>query len=772
MSLSVKCECGLKYKVREDNRGKFFRCQGCGAQVAVPNADDTADEEWGSFDESEFESPEDDPVEASGEQSPFGKKTKRKSSASRAPARGKEPLMKTASRSDAVPDKKLLLMGAAGIGGLIAIGVVFMLMAGGGGKKPAGDGKIADGPDASGSIQPNGANASPQKLEPVDKKNSRIVVDATPAKGLSASSLVASAKPPQNWSVKISEFKPPENLGSLWRVPNDGTPQGFVTPRLLTTTDSHAALLTVPNEVQPGKLFAIDLAKPNEVAKGIDLPPPESPGAAPQIPLSMPGQIWLGNPDLRYSGKLRPRDRNLHVAAINSSFSKVANGLYSNTRMQIWDDKGTRLASIEARDRSHWVFAHFPKDDLLNLIAAEGTARTVDPTNGQVVHETRLDWMGSVALTPDWRYVVGCSKSAIEFRDSSTLELAGSLPLPDDLVKMAKVVGPSLDVSADGLRLAALFVANDTFMLLTWDLATGKLTDAYLRKAYESDVWVQWVGKRRLVIGFDNQIFFSVLDLDLKTVLYTARYMTPVSSVDGRIWRFTDGHSSREDWVRQLHQKLGGDSTSKILPPLLLAGTAVTDRIDKFAAGLKGLPVNRNVPVRVEVVGRDHWPLKETANGFAEYLSKHGFTVDPNAKTVYRLVLRYQSVAINYSGMVGPSVGGDPGVQLSAELDQGPGPKHTTIVIYRGYKTFAKPSKLAPPDLTVEQWESKYPDATKGAREHYAKYIQTVMEGNAPGLRGVGTSSDGESFYLADGDFASIHTNEGDFPVDGYFEPQ
>ena len=49
--------------------------------------------------------------------------------------------------------------------------------------------------------------------------------------------------------------------------------------------------------------------------------------------------------------------------------------------------------------------------------------------------------------------------------------------------------GPSLDVSADGQRSAAFFAADDVFVLLAWDLSTQRLTDAYVRKAYGTDVW-------------------------------------------------------------------------------------------------------------------------------------------------------------------------------------------------------------------------------------------------------------------------------------------
>ena len=389
----------------------------------------------------------------------------------------------------------------------------------------------------------------------------------------------------------------------------------------------------------------------------------------------------------------------------------------------------------------------------------------VEPATGRIVHEAAFGWRGSAATTPDRRYLVGCGASAVEFRDSSTLKLAGSLPLPDDLAKAQKTVGPSLDVSVDGQRLAAFFVVDANFVLLAWDLSTQKLTDAYVRKAYGTDVWVQWVGKRRLVIAGDSQIDFSVVDLDRREVIYTTgSFVFVAPSVDGRIWRFSDRRP--RDWLDQLHKKVRGASGSRELPPLLLAGAAVPDQFEKHLPNLKGLPVNRNLAVRVEVAGRKHWPLKQTASRFAEYLSKHGFEVDPNATIVYRLVLSYQSVSINRSGMVGPNVTGDPGVQFVAELDLGKGAKQFPATIYRGFETFPQGTPLAPPGLTPEEWESKHAATTKAAQKEFLKSIET-----APGLRGVGTSADHETYYVSEGAYSVARPADGDFPVDGYYQP-
>jgi hypothetical protein len=243
----------------------------------------------------------------------------------------------------------------------------------------------------------------------------------------------------------------------------------------------------------------------------------------------------------------------------------------------------------------------------------------------------------------------------------------------------------------------------------------------------------------------------------------------PAPSVDGRMWRFSDRRST--DWLRQLHQKVRGKSGTTELPPLLLVGAAIPNRVEKFVAGLTGLPLNRNLAVRVEVAGRERWPLKETAAGFVEYLTKYGFTVDPNAKTVYRLVLIYQSLSINRSGMVGPSVSGDAGVALVADFDLGQDARQFPVTIYRGFETFAKSRSLAPQGLTAEEWESRYPDATQAALTNYLKSIQTLRENHSPGLPGVGTSSDKESYFLMEGEFSVPRPFEGDFPVDGYHQP-
>jgi hypothetical protein len=134
-------------------------------------------------------------------------------------------------------------------------------------------------------------------------------------------------------------------------------------------------------------------------------------------------------------------------------------------------------------------------------------------------------------------------------------------------------------------------------------------------------------------------------------------------------------------------------------------------------------------------------------------------------------VLDYKSVSINRSGMVGPSVGGDPGVAFRANLDLGT--NSTEATIYLGFETFPGKSALAPKGLTVDEWESGYPAATKAARDNFLKSIRAVVENRTAGLRGVGTSSDHESYYLAEGsgDYSVPRPFEGDFPVDGYHQP-
>lgn len=59
MHLTVTCSCGSKYNVREDNRGKTFRCQKCDATVTVPLAEPASIDEWDDFTNAEFTSFED-----------------------------------------------------------------------------------------------------------------------------------------------------------------------------------------------------------------------------------------------------------------------------------------------------------------------------------------------------------------------------------------------------------------------------------------------------------------------------------------------------------------------------------------------------------------------------------------------------------------------------------------------------------------------------------------------------------------------------------------
>src|SRR5687767_4992299 len=61
------------------------------------------------------------------------------------------------------------------------------------------------------------------------------VAEAMPPKGPSALALVASAKPAQDWSVKLGEIKPPEKLGSAWHAPFEAPREEFWIPSLLTT---------------------------------------------------------------------------------------------------------------------------------------------------------------------------------------------------------------------------------------------------------------------------------------------------------------------------------------------------------------------------------------------------------------------------------------------------------------------------------------------------------------------------------------------------------
>src|SRR5262245_61443337 len=99
MSVTVACVCGLKYKVREDNRGKSFQCRQCGARIAVPQAEVTAHDERGDVDEADFESRRHTSAQARGERPAFedkpgskrteGKSNDPRTSRRRKKARGK-----------------------------------------------------------------------------------------------------------------------------------------------------------------------------------------------------------------------------------------------------------------------------------------------------------------------------------------------------------------------------------------------------------------------------------------------------------------------------------------------------------------------------------------------------------------------------------------------------------------------------------------------------------------------------------------------------------
>jgi hypothetical protein len=835
MSITVTCDCGLKYKVREDKRGKTFRCQGCQAEVAVPAAEANPDEEWADFGDLELEDTgaveEDwDSVPTDLAAAPRRRKPRAEvdvESEKAGRTEGKRPLRKRESAPAKLPSKQLIILGAGGGIALLTLVLLLVVIFKGKNTGDAADSGDADSGPATGElVDPHGGAPQPgggggggggaaggaqqpqQKPAPLPEQFTVLVADATPPEKLNSLNLLATAKPAENWSVKIAGREPPKNLGSAWYIPPeppptfDDLPEEYKAkinklfkqpqtsrqkqsltrlalttvardPCLLTTGTHRAAMLAVPPGPAAARLYEVDLTKPGAITKSLKLPPPGGVDVAAfqhTLSSSRRGQFWRGRSERRNPAKLRPRDRRYCVAAVNAAFTRIANGMKDNSQMQFWDGKGKLLESVDAPPGSKWAFAEFIDDNTLCLLAEDGSGKVVDATTGKPAHAAACDWRGWAAMSPDRKYVVGFNGKAIEFRDSRTLKVAGSLPLPPDLLKTKSLVGPSLDISLDGERLAAWFAANQDYVLLAWDLAAGKLTDAYMRRGYGSDLWVQWVGKRRLVIAGGSQIRHSVLDLDRKAVIYTGdNVYLHTTSVDGRIWWF--GGNSDRDIQQRLYQKLTGKRPERrsrsLLPPFLFAGMAVPEPVEKSLRELKGVPVNRNIAIRVEVAGRKHWPLKETADGFAAYLSKHGFMVDPNAKVVYRLVMKYGSVRINRTGLIGPAIRGNPGVLFTASLDLGQDYRGFSADLYRGSAVLSeRTGPSAPSNLGEEQWESQYPAATKKAREDYLSSIKAVMEGRSGGLRGVGTSSDRESYYLL-GRSGSYSVPGGSFPVDG-----
>jgi len=808
MSFTVTCSCGLKYKVREDKRGKTFACKGCDAVVVIPAAEPKPDDEFAEFEDlnlKDFGAADDEWADVSTDFEAAPPRRKAASDFEMQPRKaGGKRKKRPAVEEPPPPNKKLFVIaGAAGGGVLLLIVVLMVILIRSGKSDDAGDSGDPDPVLASGElVDPHGgapqagggggaaAQQPQQKASPLPEQFTVVVADATPPKGLSSLMMLATAKAAENWTVKIAGREPSKDLGSAWYVADDPAPAdkndpkqpplsrkrklrrmrptmstAAGRPRLLTTGGRRAALLAAPATPTDARFYEIDLTKPGAVTKFVKLSPADPEEVARQASRSRwrHGTFWRSNDPRQTRGNLRPRDRYAHVAAVNPAFTRIANGLQDNSKMQLWDGGGKPLASVDAPAKSQWVFAEFPDDNSLCLLAADGTAKVIDASSGKPAHAADCNWRGWAAMSPDRKYVVGCNGSDIEFRDVRTLKVAGKLPLPADLLKATKLYGPSLHVSLDGQHLAALFVAEKDYVLLAWDLAAGKLTDAYIRRAHGTNLWVQWVGKRRLVIAGGNQIQYSVLDLDRRAIVYTGNDINHAPSVDGRIWRI--GSYPETSIQQNVFRKLTGEQAPRRLPAFLLAGVAIPKGVEQSLQKLRGgLPLNRNFAVRAEVAGRKHWPLKETADGFTAYLSKQGFTVDPNAKLVYRLVLDYKSVRINRAGFVTPGIRGNPGVAFEASFELGKSARRFSV--YRGWAVLSEGAgPSAPRDLGVGQWESQYPAATKKARQDFLKSIKAVMEGRSGGSRGVGLPSETESYYVSGGKYS---VRRGNFPVDGY----
>jgi hypothetical protein len=175
MSLTVTCTCGLKYKVREDKRGKTFACKGCDAIVVIPAAEPKAavakpaakpkpDDEFAEFEDldlKEFGADDDEWADVPTGIAPAASRRKSQSelesqprkAASKTGKRKRRPAVEEPEGSVA----KALMIGGAGLGAVLLLTVVFMaiLIQGARSNNAGGSDGANAGPATGGLLDPN-----------------------------------------------------------------------------------------------------------------------------------------------------------------------------------------------------------------------------------------------------------------------------------------------------------------------------------------------------------------------------------------------------------------------------------------------------------------------------------------------------------------------------------------------------------------------------------------------------------------------------------------